>query len=89
MHKKNKSCEPTHSQDGILGLEQLLYEVSYRRKILCDEGHDTTDDAAEDSYEIIVPRVLATLLRRTRLLLILSGCIFGFLLGDLISRALF
>ena len=36
MHKKNKSCEPTHSQDGILGLEQLLYEVSYRRKILCE-----------------------------------------------------
>lgn len=42
-----------------------------------------------DKYAVVMPRILATLLRRTRLLLLLSGCVLGLLLADLISRALF
>ncbi len=86
MCRKNESCEHLGSQDRLSGLEQLLYEISYRREMLYNDGHDATGDATEDSYEIIMPHVLATLLRRTRLILFFSSFIFGFLLGDLISR---
>lgn len=87
--KKESRKRLERSRDGISELEQLLYETAYRRKMLRDEGCDAADQAAEDGYAIIVPRVLATLLRRTRLLLFLSGCVLGLLLAELISRVLF
>ena len=90
MQKKKESCERSvRSQDRLSGLEQLLYEVYYRRKMFYDEGRNASGDAAENSYAVVMPRILATLLRRTRLLLLLSGCVLGLLLADLISRALF
>ena len=82
-----KSCERSErSQDGLLGLEQLLYEVSYHRKMLYDESHDAACDSADDTYEIIVPRILATLLRRTRLILFLLSCVIGIFLTNLLFR---
>ena len=90
MQKNKKSCERSaRSQDRLSGLEQLLYEVYYHRKMLYDEGRDASGDATENSYAVVMPRILATLLRRTRLLLLLSGCVLGLLLADLISRTLF
>ena len=89
MRKNKKPCERSaRPQDRLSGLEQLLYEVHYHRKMLYDEGRDASGDATENSYAVVMPRILATLLRRTRLLLLLSGCVLGLLLADLISRCI-
>ena len=89
MRKNKKSCERSvRSQDRLSGLEQLLYEVYYHRKMLYDEGRDASGGTAENNYAVVMPRILATLLRRTRLLILLSGCVLGLLLADLISRCI-
>ena len=90
MSKINKSHERSEcSWDRLSAVEQMLYEIYYIKKMLYEKRQNTDDDGVDDVYEVIVPRVLAALLRRTRLLLFLTGSIYGLLLGELIARIFF